>query len=117
MLQKISHISLKTQFSKAMINYFNEDIIFNLNDKRIISKWLRNIVSKRELTIGQLNYIFCSDSYLLEINNRFLGHDYYTDVIAFDYSSDFEIQYGTNSVSGDIFISIDTCLLYTSRCV
>ncbi|NLX40584.1 MAG: rRNA maturation RNase YbeY [Bacteroidales bacterium] len=91
-----------------MINYFNEDIIFNLNDKIIISKWLRNIVSKRELTIGQLNYIFCSDSYLLEINNRFLGHDYYTDVIAFDYSSDFEIQYGTNSVSGDIFISIDT---------
>jgi rRNA maturation RNase YbeY len=91
-----------------MINYFNEDVKFNLNSRRIISKWLRNIVSERGFTIGQLNYIFCCDSYLLEINQRFLGHDYYTDVIAFDYSSDFELQYGANSVSGDIYISVDT---------
>lgn len=108
MLQKISHISLKTLFNEVMINYFNEDLKFNLKNKRIISRWLRNIVSKRGLSIGQLNYIFCSDSYLLDINKRFLGHDYYTDVITFDYSSDFELQYGVNSVSGDIYISIDT---------
>ena len=91
-----------------MINYFNEDLKFNLKNKRIISRWLRNIVSKRGISIGQLNYIFCSDSYLLDINKRFLGHDYYTDVISFDYSSDFELQYGTNSLSGDIYISIDS---------
>ncbi len=91
-----------------MINYFNEDIDFSLNHARIISKWLKDLLFERELKVGQLNFIFCSDAFLIRINREFLGHDYYTDIITFDYSPDFEIQYGSGSISGDIYISIDT---------
>ncbi|NMB37316.1 MAG: rRNA maturation RNase YbeY [Bacteroidales bacterium] len=91
-----------------MINFFNEEIKFELNNKRIISRWLRDIALEKGLKIGQLNYIFCDDSFLLQLNRETLGHDYYTDVISFDYSSDFVPQYGPDSISGDIYISIDT---------
>ena len=91
-----------------MISFFNPDIDFNLPRKRILSKWLKEILLERGFHVGQINYIFCSDDYLININRDFLGHDHYTDVITFDYSSDFEIQYGPNSISGDIYISIDT---------
>ncbi len=91
-----------------MINFFNEEIKFELNRKRIISKWLCDIAMQNDFKIGQLNYIFCSDSFLLKLNRETLGHDYFTDVISFDYSSDFVPKYGPDSVSGDIYISIDT---------
>lgn len=91
-----------------MISFFNQDIDFNLPGKRILSKWLKGILLERGSHVGQINYIFCSDDYLININRDFLGHDHHTDVITFDYSSDFEIQYGPNSISGDIYISIDT---------
>lgn len=91
-----------------MISFFNEDIKFDLTLKRIATKWLRNLASERGYKIGQLNYIFCSDPYLLRLNKDYLGHAYFTDVITFDYSGDFEFRYGPDSISGDIYISIDT---------
>jgi rRNA maturation RNase YbeY len=91
-----------------MIIFFNEDIKFDLTRKRIVKKWLRNLASERGLRVGQLNYIFCSDPFLRRINRDFLGHDYFTDIITFDYSTDYELQFGPDSVSGDIYISIDT---------
>jgi len=91
-----------------MINYFNEEIKFNLTGKRVVSKWLRITALEKGFKIGQLNYIFCDDPYLLRINRDFLGHDHFTDIITFDYSKDYELQYGQGSISGDVYISIDT---------
>ena len=58
--------------------------------------------------MGELNYIFCSDAYLLEINRQFLGHDYETDIITFDNSDDYRLETGRRGVSADIYISVDT---------
>ena len=70
-------------------------------DERQLNRWIRAVAADYGFSVGNLNYIFCSDERELEVNRQFLGHDYYTDVITFDYS--------TNSVlNGDIFISLDT---------
>ena len=63
-----------------MIRYFTEDTTFTLKGKRLVSKWLREVAEDRGFEIGELNYIFCSDPYLLAINRQFLGHDYETDI-------------------------------------
>ncbi len=77
------------------------DIHFILKNRMLLKKWLTNVALEEKKRVGELNFIFCSDDYLLDINKRFLNHNYYTDVITFDYSED-------NLISGDIFISIDT---------
>ena len=70
-------------------------------DERQVNRWIKAVAADYGFSVGNLNYIFCSDERELEVNRQFLGHDYYTDVITFDYS--------TNSVlNGDIFISLDT---------
>ena len=58
--------------------------------------------------IDEIHFIFCDDDYVLEINRNFLNHDYFTDIITFPYSQE------KNKLKADIYISIDTCLLYTS---
>ncbi|MBQ5481453.1 MAG: rRNA maturation RNAse YbeY, partial [Bacteroidales bacterium] len=77
-----------------MIRYFTEDTTFTLKGKRLISKWLREVAEGRGYEIGELNYIFCSDPYLLAINRQFLGHDYETDIITFDNSEDYLLETG-----------------------
>ena len=67
----------------------------------LLKQWITNVASEEQKRVGELSFIFCSDDYLLDINRRFLNHDYYTDVITFDYSEN-------NRIGGDIFISIDT---------
>lgn len=84
-----------------MIRYFTEDIAFSLNGKARTKQWLKEVASREDRLIGNINIIFCSDKYLLDINRKFLSHDYYTDIITFD---DCE---GT-TLNGDLFISIDT---------
>ena len=84
-----------------MIRFNIEDVRFNLKNRMVLKKWLANVASEESRRVGELNFIFCSDDYLLDINSRFLNHDYYTDVITFDYSED-------NRIAGDIFISVDT---------
>ena len=81
--------------------YFHiEEIDFKLKKKKKIRNWLTELAQTEEKIIEDLNYIFCSDNYLLEINKTHLNHDYYTDVITFDYCDN-------KTISGDIFISID----------
>ena len=91
-----------------MIRYFTEDTTFSLKGKRLISKWLREVALGRGYELGELNYIFCSDAYLLAINRQFLGHDYETDIITFDNSDDYLLETGRKGVSADIYISVDT---------
>ena len=84
-----------------MIVYNNDEIKMPIFPKRKISKWIKSTSSKYNKRVGDISYIFCSDEKILEINKQFLNHDYYTDIITFDYSED-------NIISGDIFISVDT---------
>ena len=91
-----------------MIRYFTEDTTFSLKKKRLTSKWLKQVAVQRGFRIGDLNYIFCSDPYLLAINRQFLDHDYETDIITFDNSEDYLLETGHRGVSADIYISVDT---------
>lgn len=91
-----------------MVSFFSEDIPFKLKGKRKISKWLKTIAALEGYELGEMNYIFCSDPYLLEINKKFLDHDYFTDIITFDNSDDYLLEKGHQGVSADIYISIDT---------
>lgn len=84
-----------------MVRYYFEDIKFQYKSRRFNNAWLRCVAEREQCRLGDLNIIFCSDSYLLNINLQYLGHDYYTDIITFDYSE-------KPVVSGDLFISVDT---------
>lgn len=70
-------------------------------DERKVSRWIKSVAADYGFTVGNINYIFCSDERELAVNREFLGHDYYTDVITFDYST-------ASTLNGDIFISLDT---------
>ena len=83
------------------IHFFQEDIIYQLRQRTEIRSWLKSIAKKEKYSILELNYIFCSDEYLLQINKDFFNHDYYTDIITFDNS---EVK---GKIESDIFISID----------
>ena len=83
------------------IKFFTEDTSYQLRQRGEIRTWLKSIAKKEKYSIQELNYIFCSDEYLLQMNKDFLAHDYYTDIITFDNS---EIK---GKIEADIFISID----------
>ena len=84
-----------------MIAYFSEETDFILKGRVRNNKWLRLVAESEIRRIGAVNIIFCSDNYLLDINRRYLGHDYFTDIITCDYCEG-------DKLSGDLFISIDT---------
>ena len=84
-----------------MIRYFNEGVQFVLKDKLANNRWLKMVAGSEVRSIGDINIIFCSDNYILDVNLRYLGHDYFTDIITFDYCEG-------KRLSGDLFISIDT---------
>lgn len=84
-----------------MIKFTTDDITMPQLDERRISRWIRAVAAEYGFGVGNINYIFCSDKRELEVNRQFLGHDYYTDVITFDYST-------PTTLNGDIFISLDT---------
>jgi rRNA maturation RNase YbeY len=69
--------------------------------KRNTSNWIKSIIAHYQKKTGAITYIFCSDKEILRINNLYLKHDYYTDIITFDYSEE-------DTISGDLFISLDT---------
>lgn len=85
----------------ASINFFNEDIHFKLAEQKKTSQWIKAVIKRENKGLVNLNYIFCSDQYLLEINQQYLNHPVLTDIITFDNSSDKEV------IEGDVFISID----------
>lgn len=82
------------------LQFFNEDVNFPFLNFDVVRKVLKQAVRTNKSKLGDINYIFCSDEYLLQLNKKFLDHDYFTDVITFDYSENF-------LVSGDIYISTD----------
>lgn len=82
---------------------FNSETSFTLKNQKKLVKWISDVISSEGFQVGEINYIFCNDSYLNKINQEFLNHDTFTDVISFDYTLGKE-------VGGDIFISIERVL-------
>ena len=83
------------------IHFFSESIRYDLPQKIRIKKWIKGTIEKEGCYLQELNFIFCSDAYLLGINQQYLNHDTYTDIITFDNSI------GKKEILGDIFISIE----------
>lgn len=84
-----------------MIHFFSEEIDFKVPNPIKTKRWIKSIIESEQYVLNQLNYIFCSDEYLLNVNKEYLDHDYYTDIITFDNSEEEGV------VEGDLFISID----------
>jgi len=84
-----------------MISFQAENIAFPPIKRNDTKKWIKKIAELYGKKVGDVNYIFCNDERILEVNNQYLAHDYYTDIITFDYSSE-------GVISGDIFVSLDT---------
>lgn len=84
-----------------MILFFNEDIDFQLLRKNSWKNWIKDVIHQHQEKLGEVNYIFCSDEHLLSINQLYLNHDYYTDIITFP------SEINEDEISGDLFISID----------
>ncbi|MEJ6981192.1 rRNA maturation RNase YbeY [Pedobacter sp. P351] len=87
--------------SRLPIYFFSEDISFTLKDKTLIRNWIKNTITSEGKKLKELNIIFCSDNYLLEINKQYLNHNTFTDIVTFDNSE------SSGSISGDVFISIE----------
>lgn len=84
------------------ISFFSEDVDFTLKDKAKVRNWIgTTIKTEGYKRIGELNFIFCSDAYLLDINKQYLNHDTYTDIVTFDSSEEEDL------IAGDIFISVE----------
>ncbi|HPS95671.1 MAG: rRNA maturation RNase YbeY [Bacteroidales bacterium] len=87
-----------------MVKYFREDTRFVFKGRRDNNEWIKGVIASEsdnvKLRSGDINIIFCSDEYLLELNKKYLSHDFYTDIITFDNCSN-------QIISGDLFISID----------
>jgi rRNA maturation RNase YbeY len=79
---------------------FNYETDFELDTEEKTSKWIQSVIENEDKNLGEINYIFCDDAYLHNINVEFLNHDDYTDIISFDYTMG-------KTISGDIYISVD----------
>ncbi len=84
-----------------MINFFEQECKRPRLDYRKIKKWVKLVVEQNNFCLGDISVVFCSDIFLLDYNNKYLNHNYLTDIITFNYND-------TNVISGDLFISIDT---------
>ena len=81
------------------IQFHSEGIAFNIKNKLALKRWIASAIEHYDQIPGNINIIFCSDEFLLDINRQFLDHDYYTDIVTFDYCD--------TRINGDLFISID----------
>ena len=84
-----------------MVSYFTEDTPFIFKEKRLTNRWLKLVAESEIRRLGDISIIFCSDNYILDVNMRYLQHDYFTDIITFDYCEG-------DRLSGDLFISVDS---------
>ena len=84
-----------------MVRFFTEDIKFDFKYKMLTRKWLKAVAGSEMKQLGDVNVIFCSDNYILDVNMKYLQHDYFTDIITCDYCEG-------KVLSGDLFISIDS---------
>ena len=83
------------------INFYSEGINFKPKQIQKLKSWIKNVAAEEGFLVGNLNYVFCNDEYILEVNKKYLNHDYYTDIITFDYTS-------SKKIGGDLVVSIDT---------
>lgn len=83
-----------------MIRYYYESTPKIKRLDTSVKKWIKNVIELNGKSVGSINYVFCDNEYLLEINKKYLNHNYFTDVITFNYNQ-------KNFIAGDIFISID----------
>ena len=83
------------------IAFYAEDIKLPAIKKRAVGNWVKEVAATYGKKVGDISYIFCSDEKILEVNRQYLQHDYYTDIITFDYTSG-------DKISGVLFISLDT---------
>lgn len=86
---------------EKMIQWTSQDVQFPEIDRELVERWLETVAREHDRLLGPITYIFCSDPKILEVNLKFLSHDYFTDIITFDYTHG-------RRVSGDLFISLDT---------
>ena len=84
-----------------MISYQSDSIDMPQLDLPRITQWVERVAESYGMRVGDIAYIFCNDDRILEVNRQYLNHDYYTDIITFDYST-------PHTISGDLFISLDT---------
>jgi probable rRNA maturation factor len=99
----------KTYFRGPMAIFFhNADINPKLKHKTALKRWMRDQILSENHEVGTINVIFCSDHYLIEVNRTHLNHDYYTDIITFDYCED-------KLVSGDLYISFERVIENSSK--
>lgn len=82
------------------VSFHTEDIDFELQNPEAVAQWIQAFLEREGKQLHQLTYIFCSDEYLYEINQEYLGHDTYTDIITFPYA-------GPPLIEGDLFISVE----------
>lgn len=83
------------------ISFYAENISLPPIKKRVVGNWIRTVAGTYGKKTGDISYIFCSDEKILEVNRQYLQHDYYTDIITFDYTQG-------DKISGDLFISLET---------
>lgn len=79
---------------------FSIETKYSLKNRTLIKQWVKTVVENKGKKLGDVSYILCDDDYLLEVNRQYLKHDYYTDIITFDYTEN-------DRIGGDLFISID----------
>jgi len=84
-----------------MISYNCENVPMPKIKRRDTTAWIRHVAATYQKKVGEVGYLFCDDEHILEVNREYLGHDYYTDIITFDYCED-------DTISGDLVISLDT---------
>lgn len=93
-----------------MITYHIDGVKMPAIRRRDISAWIKAVVASYNKKVGNIAYIFCNDEKILEVNKQYLNHDYYTDIITFDYCEDELLMGKKDTISGDLFISLDTAL-------
>ena len=84
-----------------MITYSSENVKMPKIRKRDTSAWIKQVAASYGRKVGEIGYLFVDDEKIIEVNNEYLGHDYYTDIITFDYDED-------DIINGDLVISLDT---------
>ncbi|MBR0046905.1 MAG: rRNA maturation RNase YbeY [Bacteroidaceae bacterium] len=91
-----------------MISYTTDSVKMPSIRRRDTSAWIKAVAATYGKRVGDIGYIFCNDEKILEVNRQYLQHDYYTDIITFDYSDDELLTGKKDTISGDLFISLDT---------
>lgn len=91
-----------------MISYNTDGVKMPAIRRRDTSAWIKQVAASYGKKVGSIAYIFCNDEKILEVNRQYLQHDYYTDIITFDYCEEEEVMGHKNTISGDLFISLDT---------